>query len=314
MAIHGSGTPILFTQIEAEFGQNAPRSLSAYYRGGARVPNGPAANNNIATSGAINMGSFYGATNRIVVNLSISANTSNYSIWANKGGTYVAGITDIILTITGAYTVSASGGNPALDTGSGWSAGDTLSLINTSGGVVQGQAGTNGAGGTGGNSGTTGSYNKTGGGGSNAGSGGIALKAQFAISVTNAGGTLAGGVAGSGGGGGGGGDMYDDAKGTIFGAGGGGGAAYGGGGTGYNGGGGGSSGAATTGGAGGTHAYATGGNGGNLGAAGSAGNNVNANYHGSGGAAGSAGSVGYYINGNSYVTWVSNGTRTGNAV
>ena len=64
MALPGSGA-ISIGQIATEFGGGAPHSLSEYYRGGSLVPNGPAANNSIATSGAINMNGFHGATNTV---------------------------------------------------------------------------------------------------------------------------------------------------------------------------------------------------------------------------------------------------------
>lgn len=65
MAIHGWGSPIWLSEIMAEFGDpgNRPVQLSQFYRGGGRVPN-VAQNNAISTAGAINLGMFYGATNR----------------------------------------------------------------------------------------------------------------------------------------------------------------------------------------------------------------------------------------------------------
>ena len=57
-----SSAPISITDLVTEFGGDAPHSLTEYYRGGSLVPNGPAANNSIPTSGAISLTNFYGAT------------------------------------------------------------------------------------------------------------------------------------------------------------------------------------------------------------------------------------------------------------
>lgn len=62
MAIKTSGS-LSFADIRSEFGGPTPASLGSYYRGGSLVPNGPAENNNIPTSGAISLSSFYGASN-----------------------------------------------------------------------------------------------------------------------------------------------------------------------------------------------------------------------------------------------------------
>ena len=71
MAVTGSA-PISITNLVTEFGGSAPHSLTEYYRGGSLVPNGPAANNSIPTSGAISLTNFYGATN--------TQTTGNYTI------------------------------------------------------------------------------------------------------------------------------------------------------------------------------------------------------------------------------------------
>ena len=60
MALPGSGA-ISIGQIATEFGGGAPHSLNEYYRNGSRVPN-YSQNSSIATSGAINMNSFHGAS------------------------------------------------------------------------------------------------------------------------------------------------------------------------------------------------------------------------------------------------------------
>lgn len=62
MAIKSSGS-LSFVDIHSEFGGPVPASLGNYYRGGSLVPNGPAENNNIPTSGTIRFSDFYGASN-----------------------------------------------------------------------------------------------------------------------------------------------------------------------------------------------------------------------------------------------------------
>lgn len=71
MPIKSSGS-LSFADILNEFGGATPASLGNYYRGGSLVPNGPAENNNIPTSGAISLSSFYGASN--VFNATFSGN------------------------------------------------------------------------------------------------------------------------------------------------------------------------------------------------------------------------------------------------
>lgn len=68
MALPSSG-PLKFTDLLNEFEDTEDIRFSDYYRGGALVPNAPA-NNQIATSGALRVSDFYGATNEIVVTIS----------------------------------------------------------------------------------------------------------------------------------------------------------------------------------------------------------------------------------------------------
>jgi hypothetical protein len=195
-------------------------------------------------------------------------------------------------------------GTPAFDTGVTFPLGTILRLINN--GTVTGYAGADGASGAGhaGGGGGQGSSPSVlaGGTGGTGGTGGIALKAQFAISVTNGSGSLIGGSGGSAGGGGGGGGAGLDqgTSGTCYGGAGGNGWPS------YTGGGAGQSPLNVPGGAGGASS----------GAAGSVGGSIDGGtsyyiYGGSGGAGGSGGTQGQYCNGNSNVTWVSNGTKSG---
>ena len=256
------------------------------------------------TSGAIGINNGYSKQYRIWANITISADTANYSLTSAVVNTflssgYVAGITDTIITInSGIYVYSPSTATPSFSISS-FTSGDTVKIINN-GTII----GTGGAGGTGSN------YGDIGGDG---GTGGTALYSRFAISVQNN-----GAIYGGGGGGGGSGwlsRLVSNGKGsqtnTYAGGGGGGGAGYtagtgGSGGSGGNQGSGdiGSNGTLTVGGAGGgNQGFIGAGDGGALGADGTAGQYTNS---------GAAGLAGYYIDGANYITWLAVGTRVGN--
>ena len=323
MAIPGSGA-LSLSAIQTEYGGSNPISLSEYYRGGSLVPTS-SSTAGIASSGAITMSSFYGTSNRVQITLTISSNINNYNIFSNKSGAYVAGISDITL-VNNALISSPTTTAAALDTGSGWTSGDTITIDNNSS-----ITGAGGPGGTGASmSRATVSSAATAG-----GAAGHGIQIQFATTIDNAGGTISGG----GGGGGGGAGNFGSANfksGTIEGngGGGGGGGGQGGLGSGQNGGlsgPGGSASAATNlsvngsagaagslnaagaGGAGGnfstgtlTGAASPGGAGGTVGAAGSSGQGSYGSGPGAGGAAGNA----IKLNGNS-VTFTNTGTRNG---
>jgi hypothetical protein len=90
---------------------------------------------------------WYGASAAVTINLTIGANTNNYNIQNSRGGTYVAGVTTVNLTINSGVTVgSTSTGTYALETGSGWASGDVINIINN--GTVKGRGGNGGAGGS----------------------------------------------------------------------------------------------------------------------------------------------------------------------
>jgi len=309
MPIPGPGVPISMTTIATEFGGTVPHSLSEYYRGGGLVPNTPT-NAAIPTSGTIAMGNFYGSANRATVNLTIGADTANYDVWNNTSGNpgYVAGSTDVTVTVNPGVTVSAGGtGSYAMLVPSSFNPGDSVQIVNN--GTIIGAGGNGGTGGRGGQPGQLLA-------GQPGGGGGQSLYVNRPTSVTNNG-TIAGG---GGGGGGGGGSGNGPAASSMKGGGGGGGA-------GVNGGAGGAAGpnaggapaatpgqpgTSTTGGAGGAGGGPVpgrppnpGGPGGGRGAAGTAGSNGNNTGGGAGGGAGN------YIVGNSFVTWQATGTRQG---
>lgn len=306
--------------INLEFGRSATAqtSMSQLYRGGGIVPDATA-NNAIATAGAISLSQFYGATNRLQVNITISPNQTNYVLNTAKAAGYVAGITDVTVTInSGVYVSSSSTGVYALDVDTSWATGDTVTIVNN--GFIIGMGGNGGSGRS--ISGTTGS------GGSNGAPGGPALRAQRPIILLNygtiggGGGGGAGGASGNGttvttgpkwdvsyvpdtnGGSGGGGGR----SGTTNSVGGGGGSAsgmtynY----PGYAG----ASGTVTAAGAGGVRTGGAGGSGGGWGASGGGSPN-NGSISTVRAAATSPGAGGAAINGNTNITWVATGTRLG---
>ena len=255
---------------------------------------------------------YYGASSSVAIALTISSNTNNYNIFSNKGGTYVAGKSNVTLTINSGVAVgSTSTGTYALDTGTGWATGDTITIVNN--GTVKGRGGDGGDGE--GLDALGGLINN----GTDGGVGGNAFRAQFATTFTNN-----GSVYGGGGGGGGGGaasvpaGFKGSAYNQISGGGGGGGAGVNGGSGGTGGfhgplnqsGNNGSSGTASSGGSGGAGkirsvngAVGSGGDGGNGGGLGSAGSN---GTNGSGGttiyaAAHAGGARGNYQVGASFI-------------
>jgi len=222
-----------------------------------------------------------------------SSNVTNQTVTASSLPGYVAGQSDVVITVnSGIYVYSTSTGTTGLTT-AGFAAGDTCSLVNN--GNIIGMGGDGGIG----NSGT-------------GSAGGNALNLGFPITITNGSGLIAGG-----GGGGGGGNF---ATGKV-GAGGGGG---GGGRTGLSNSAGGAGGSAVvpgtagnpgtsssagTGGAGGNDGTGIGGNGGTGGDYGTAGSSGV-----SGGAGGAAGKA-VNLNGHT-ITWISgnDGTHVKGAV
>ena len=293
MAIPGPGPAISMTTLNTEFGGGF--ALSSYYRGGSFVPNSPT-NAAIPTSGAIALGNFYGSSNRVAVALTASGN--NYDVYTNRGPAYVAGISDITVTVPGTIG-SANTGSYAMLVPSAFNPADTVTIINN--GVIQGAGGAGGRGGSGvgpmSNQSVAGSV------------GGNALYVNRPTIITNNG-TLAGG----GGGGGGGRQRTVPAKPApiqYVGGGGGGGAGTvgGAGGVPNPGVGAGAAGTSGAGGAGGQQLPAgfLGGAGGGRGAAGAAGGPPAP----PGPAPSAGGGAGNYLVGNAFVTFPATGTRQG---
>jgi hypothetical protein len=290
MALPASG-PLSLSQIQGEFGGSNPISMSEYYRGGAFVTNN---NTSVPTSGTIAVSNFYGTVRRIFIPLTISSSTYNYDVYANRGGSYVAGISDLQVTVnSGVFVGSTSTSAYAMLVTDSFNAGDTVTIVNN--GAIQGMGGNGGdsqfAAQSGGNPGA---------------SAGSALYINRPTTIQNN--SI---IAGGGGGGGGASGWTPNKGGSGWGGGGGGGAGFNagaGGGGGYPG----SAGTDSAGGAGsfGDGGSAPGGNGGGRGANGANGGDaVGANPR----PGGAGGAAGFYIVGNSFVTWTATGTREGPA-
>jgi hypothetical protein len=150
-------------------------------------------------SGAIGMNSGYGKSNRAAISYTYSASAANPSLNVTTIGGYVAGKSDITITVNaGVYLYSTSTGTPGL-TLSGGSSGDTVTLVNN--GFILGKGG-NGVGAVSQNAAQAGA------------AGGTALQLGFNTTVNNTNGSayVAGGggsgaqLQGTGGGGAGGGN------------------------------------------------------------------------------------------------------------
>jgi len=134
---------------------------------------------------------WYGATATVTINITLTANTNNYNIFSSKGGTYVAGKTIVNLTINSGVVVGSTSPNtPALQTGSPWTSGDVINIINN--GTIKGCGGTGGAGGNP-------NYSSFTDNGDDGGDGGTGFKAEFATTFTNNGSVYGGGGGGGGG-------------------------------------------------------------------------------------------------------------------
>lgn len=302
MPIPGPGTPLTIGMIADEFGGTPADNLSEYYRGGGLVPD-TIANAGIPTSGIIRIGNFYGSSSRNIVNVTITGNTQNYDVFANRGPTYVAGVTDLTLTVNpGVVVGSASTSSFAMLVPSAFSPTDTVRIVNN--GTIIGMGGTGGRG----SNGAIGTSSP----GFPGNVGGNALSISRPTTITNN-----GTVAGAGGGGGGGAPGFGPSSFSAgSGGGGGGGGAGSSGGTAGVGGAGstagnpGGTGTLTTGGGGGAGGPGpapggTGGTGGGQGAVGTSGSPTSRNVGGTGGGAGN------YIVGNPFATWPVTGTRLG---
>ena len=120
MTLPSSGT-ITIAQIAAEFGGDAPHSLSEYYRGGGLVPTN---NTNVPTSGTITLSDFYSAVNQVSVTASSASSVNLQTLFNNAasgswtstvpkiytvGASVVLGITTVPASMGGTLTINHSG-------------------------------------------------------------------------------------------------------------------------------------------------------------------------------------------------------------
>ena len=139
MPIKSSGQ-LYFSEIVAEFADTTPHYLSEFYRGGGKVPTN---NTNVPASGAIYFSNFYNAVNKPTLSVVYSTNTQQATVNPTSLPGYIAGLTDITITVnSGVYVWSDSTSVPALTINGGLSSGDTIRLINN--GFIMGKGGKGG--------------------------------------------------------------------------------------------------------------------------------------------------------------------------
>lgn len=93
-------------------------------------------------SGTISMNDLRGKSNRVTLSYTFSSSTANASLNVSAIGGYIAGKSDITVTInSGVYLYATSTGNAGL-TLTGGTSGDTLTIVNN--GFIMGQGGTGG--------------------------------------------------------------------------------------------------------------------------------------------------------------------------
>ena len=176
MTLPSSGT-ITIAQIAAEFGGDAPHSLSEYYRGGGLVPTN---NTNVPTSGTIALSDFYGAVNQISVTASSASSVNLQTLFESAasgswtatvpkiytvGASVVLGTTTVPASMGGTLTINHSGdiqgtggdGGTFAGTPTGSAGGTAMTVQSTgvtinmlSGSTLSGGGGGGGAGGQGG--------------------------------------------------------------------------------------------------------------------------------------------------------------------
>jgi hypothetical protein len=209
MAVKASGSPLSFSEIETEFGQNSDRDLGEYRVsqtvGG--LSNQPL-DTGIPQSGAIKFSEFYGKRLNVIIDYH-SGSTENkpsdaktrYDASAGTGThTVIGGFATRPANSSGTKTRihvnktigSATGNvnNCAVRTGTGWNAGTVLTVEVGSSGAIYG------AGGNGGEAGTGSGAN-----GENGGSGSSGLGVQFSGTTVINNGVISAGYGGGGGGG-----------------------------------------------------------------------------------------------------------------
>lgn len=141
MPLPSSG-PLTLTDIQTEFGGTNPIGLSEYYRNGPFVPDA-STTATIPTSGTISMSNFFGTRKRVGIPLNITSPTYNFDVYANRGPNYVAGISDIQVTVAPDVLVgSTSTSAYSMLVPNSFNASDTVTIVNN--GTIQGMGGTGG--------------------------------------------------------------------------------------------------------------------------------------------------------------------------
>ena len=189
-ALPSAPNSLSINQVAQEYGGDTPHALSEYYGDGDNVLDGAQGDGGaIPESGAISIGDFFGGRDRVVINLTIGSNTQAYQISQQRGGTYEAGFTDIVLT-NNASVGSTAVGTAGIFTGAApnYASGDTLKIINA--GQIRGRGGNGGTGMANNASGVTAGQIA-----------GDAIETTFPVTVVNnSGAKLLGGGGGGGGG------------------------------------------------------------------------------------------------------------------
>lgn len=186
MTLPASGT-LSASDINTELYKTATATLSLNDTDARTLAGIPTSGSQIAFS------DFYGKANRLRTTVSLTANTSDYTLNPSKISGYVAGKTDVSLVVDSGVYLYATTTTTAALTVTGWSAGDTVKIVNN--GYIIGRGG-------------------NGGGGSNPGAnGGPAISLGFSITLDGSSYIAGGGGGGAGpfgGGGAGGGNGNND--------------------------------------------------------------------------------------------------------
>ena len=83
---------------------------------------------------------FNGSFSRVAINIVIASNETNYVLNTAKAAGYVAGVSDVTLTInSGVYVSANSTGTAALQVDTSWNPSDTISIVNN--GFIVGMGG-----------------------------------------------------------------------------------------------------------------------------------------------------------------------------
>ena len=142
MALQASGA-IYFSDLQTEFGGTTPVYIGDYYRGGSLVNNFNTSNNSIAASGALYVNNFFNASKRRQFSATISANQGTYDLTNGINGNYVAGISDVFLTVNAGVQVAGNNTETAAIRVYNFTAGDTVQIINY--GTIYGAGGSVGS-------------------------------------------------------------------------------------------------------------------------------------------------------------------------